>query len=497
MLNEVIVTKINSTYVRIDADEDVLHDINSYFAVYAEGYIFNPRYKARIWDGRIRFFGINNRLLSSGLVPLLEKFCEKHSYTLTYESDFNNFESEFDEQEFKETCDEALKDSGLHLRDYQEEACKLALQKRTGILQCCTSSGKSMIIYCMIKNMLKYKRINKLLLIVPNVSLVEQMRSDFIEYGWKDVDDTVELLYSSKKPTFKLPVLISTWQSLQKIEDKEYYEDIDAVIVDECHGSKANVINTILKQCINTEYRIGTTGTLPTGPADLLNINAVLGNVLYSITSKELIDRGILTRMTVAGILVKYPAQFIAKNKGRSYPEEVKLVESYVARQNVLATILAHTPKEHNVLLLCNHVEHLLNTAAWLTANYPDRNVKVISGNVSAADREDIRKKLESEEGTIIVATYGTCSTGINMPKLHEIILYANSKSKIKVLQSLGRGLRKHNTKNRVILYDIIDDMSYTARTRVIHNYLYQHWKEREKYYKEQEFPIKTMELGV
>ena len=252
-----------------------------------------------------------------------------------------------------------------------------------------------------------------------------------------------------------------------------------------------------MKQCINTEYRIGTTGTLPTGPADLLNINAVLGNVLYAITSKELIDRGILTRMTVAGILVKYPAQFIAKNKGRSYPEEVKLVESYVARQKVLATILAHTPKEHNVLLLCNHVEHLLNTAAWLTANYPNRNVKVISGNVSAADREDIRKKLESEEGTIIVATYGTCSTGINMPKLHEIILYANSKSKIKVLQSLGRGLRKHNTKNRVILYDIIDDMSYTARTRVIHNYLYQHWKEREKYYKEQEFPIKTMELGV
>ncbi|MCZ0950893.1 hypothetical protein N7T98_26295, partial [Pseudomonas syringae pv. tomato] len=114
---------------------------------------------------------------------------------------------------------------------------------------------------------------------------------------------------------------------------------------DECHGSKANVINSILKQCSNTEYRIGTTGTLPTGAADLLNINAVLGNVLYTITSKELIDRGILTRMTVAGIFVKYSAQFIAKNKGRSYPEEVKLVERYAARQKVLTTILAHTPK--------------------------------------------------------------------------------------------------------------------------------------------------------
>lgn len=497
MINEVIATKINSSYVKVDADGDVLHDINSYFAVYAEGYIFNPRYKARIWDGRVRFFGINNRILPSGLVPLLEKFCEKNSYKFTYVNDFNDFESEFDEQKFKEICNESLKSSGLSLRDYQEEACKIALKNKMGILQCCTSSGKSMIIYCMIRNMLKYKRIKKILLIVPNVALVEQMRSDFVDYGWTDIDDTVELLYASKKPTFKLPVLISTWQSLQKIEDKEYYEDIDAVIVDECHGGKAKVINTILKQCINTEYRIGTTGTLPTASSDLLSICSVLGNVLYNITSKELIDRGILTKMTVAGIFVKYPIQFILKNKGRSYPEEVKLVESYANRQKVLTTILAHTPKEHNVLLLCNHIEHLQNTASWLAANYPDRNVKVISGDVSASDREDIRKKLESEEGTIIVATYGTCSTGINMPKLHEVILYANSKSKIKVLQSLGRGLRKHNTKNRVILYDIIDDMSYVLRKKVIHNYLYMHWKEREKYYVEQEFPIKTMNLGV
>lgn len=262
-------------------------------------------------------------------------------------------------------------------------------------------------------------------------------------------------------------------------------------------GSKANVINSILKQCINTEYRIGTTGTLPTAPADLLNINAVLGNVLYTITSKELIDRGILTKMTVAGIFVKYPMNFIMKNKGRSYPEEVKIVENYANRVKTLSTILSHTPKEHNILLLCNHVEHLNSTADWLRKNYPDRNIKIISGSVNAAEREDIRKNLENEEGTIIVATYGTCSTGINMPKLHEVILYANSKSKIKVLQSLGRGLRKHNTKNRVILYDIIDDMCYCIRSRVVRNYLYQHWKEREKYYNEQGFPIKTMQLGV
>ena len=303
-------------------------------------------------------------------------------------------------------------------------------------------------------------------------------------------------MYAAKDPTFKTPVLISTWQSLQKLTP-DFFEDVDAVIVDECHNSKAQVINSILKQCINSEYRIGTTGTLPTGAADLLTITGVLGNVLYTITSKELIDRGILTNMIVAGIIVKYPMDFILKNKGRNYQEEVKLVENYENRTKALEMIFRHTPDEHNVLLLCNHLDHVKNTAEWLKVNYPNRNIKVISGSVSAAEREDIRKKLESEDGTVIVATYGTCSTGINMPKLHEVILYANSKSKIKVLQSLGRGLRKHNSKKRVILYDIVDDMSYCLRTRVIRNYLYQHWKEREKYYKEQEFSVKTMEIEV
>lgn len=197
-------------------------------------------------------------------------------------------------------------------------------------------------------------------------------------------------------------------------------------------------------------------------------------------------------------MLLKYPTDFIMKNKGRSYPEEVKLVESYQTRSNVLTTILNHTPKEHNMLLLCNHVDHVKSVADWLMKTYPDRIVKTISGKVKTSDREDIRKAIEQDEGTIIVATYGTCSTGLNMPKLHAVVLYANSKSKIKVLQSLGRGLRKHATKSKVILYDIIDDLSYkTSKNHLICNYLLDHWKERKKYYEEQGFPIKLMEMQV
>lgn len=237
-MNEVIITKINSSYVHVEADDDILHEINDYFAVFAEGYMFSPRYKARIWDGKDRFFSILHHTLPAGLLQTLEKFCKKNNYEIKYES-FDDFESEYTDESFEKNCAEALRNTGMKMRDYQEAACKLALQKKIGILQCCTSSGKSMIIYNMIRNMLTYKRIKKILLIVPSVSLVEQMHSDFKDYGWNEVDDYVTLKYAGKEFDNTMPVMISTWQSLQKIEDNEFFEDFDAVIVDECHRIKS------------------------------------------------------------------------------------------------------------------------------------------------------------------------------------------------------------------------------------------------------------------
>lgn len=131
--------------------------------------------------GKVRFFSILNHTLPAGLLITLVRFCNDCKYEVKYQ-DFDDFESEYSDKMFEYNCEEALKVSGMKMRDYQEAACKLALQKKTGVLQCCTSSGKSMIIYNMIRNMLTYKRIKKILLIVPSVSLVEQMNSDFKDY---------------------------------------------------------------------------------------------------------------------------------------------------------------------------------------------------------------------------------------------------------------------------------------------------------------------------
>lgn len=408
----------------------------------------------------------------------------------------NEFLEEIDEKDYLAQIKDNMKNAPFQIRDYQDKAVRAALKYHKGILLSCTSSGKSLMIYNIIR-CLRKQEMKHILLIVPNIMLVDQMYDDFESYGYDNLDDDVERLGGGHEATFDKPVLISTWQSLQN-KDSEFFEKYNAVFVDEVHGVKANVMSKLMKWCCNAYYKIGTTGTLPNDKCDLLQIREVVGDVIFELKSKELIDKGVLTKIKIANIIAKYPSDFVLKNKGRSYPEEVKMVEEYKDRNKVLEYILEHTDKKHNVLVLMNHLKHVQLIREWLNEKYPDKKVSVITGAVSGEERSDIRKGIEEEDGTILLATFATCSTGINMPKLHDIILYSNSKSKIKVLQSIGRGLRKHVTKNQIILFDIIDDLSYKTRTgRVVENYLIKHWKERMAYYKDQQFETITTSINI
>lgn len=281
------------------------------------------------------------------------------------------------------------------------------------------------------------------------------------------------------------------------VENNENYFAND-ILVHNCHGTKANVVSRLLKQCLGADYKIGTTGTLPTETADQLMINSVLGNVIYELKSRQLIELGYLTKIVVASIFVKYPDEFIKANKDRTYQEEVKAVEEKPERNRTLNFVIDHSKPTDNILILVNHKDHLKSVKEYLNLVYPERKVSIIMGEVKAKERESIRTGIEDEDGTLLLATYGTVSTGINIPKLHAVMLYANSKSRIKVLQSIGRGLRKHVSKNKVIIYDIIDDLSYKTRTGKAHkNYCMQHYDERISFYKEQEFPVVETTINI
>ena len=494
----IILEKFNETYSRISVDDEsditILWNLQEHFTVEIEGAKWSPAVRNHLWNGKKSFFNASTGLIANGLIPMTEKWAEQRDYKIRKIGFYDYPEIDF--TKFQEENKEILKGTKYVPRDYQEGACYKALSKKHGILECCTSSGKSLIIYLFIRHLLM-TGIDKILLIVPNVMLVKQMYSDFADYGWKEVEEYCETLGGGDKATFDRPVLISTWQSLQK-KERDFFTKYTGVIADECHGCKASIVNKILKCCENSIYRLGTTGTLPTAQSDLLNIASVLGQVVYKIQSKELIDRGVLTKMIIANIILKYPKDFIKANKSRTYPEEVKLLEELPARQKALDVIFKHTPLTHNMLILVNHIDHLDTVSTYIEDKFPDRKVEVISGRVNAKKREEIRQSAENDEGLVIVATYATMSTGVNIRKLHDIVLYGTSKSKIKVLQSLGRGLRKHETKNKVILYDVVDDMVYIARTgRRYENYLYQHWRERVGYYTKEKYPMTNLEIAI
>ncbi len=495
-MSDLIIEKVNSSCVHLVCEDGLSHRFYNIFSAYAPGYRFNPRFKLHVWDGKVRCYNPITQILPIGLLNNLLIWCDQHKIEYSMQGFDKPLRDNIDKAELEKQMNSYIT-AGFQARDYQVNAVHAALTNRRGILLSCTGSGKSLMIYTFLRYLLDNKDVHRAILIVPSVSLVEQMFSDFRDYGWDDLEDHVEMLYSGKKPTFKKEILISTWQSLEK-EDPEFFEVYDACVVDECHQAKCNVVTRLLKLMHNAEYKIGTSGTLPTEISEQLQINSVIGNVLFELKSCELIARGYLTKLNIAAIFLKYPLSFIEENKERTYQEEVKMVEEYPNRNKVLNFIIDHTSPKNNMLILVNHRNHLKDVEDYLHKNYPEKKVSIITGDVKAKVREEIRVGIEDEDGTILLATYQTMSTGVNIPKLHAIMLFSNSKSRIKVLQSIGRGLRKHNSKNKVIIYDIVDDLSYKKRTgRIAKNYCMQHFDERSSYYIEQEFPVITTKLDI
>lgn len=494
-MSDVYLEKVNETYIKVDCNDEVAHNLYTRYSEYSPGYIFSPQYKMHIWDGMIHMYTPRSSTLPIGLLQdamaYLKASGENIHLTNFKEEDLidETIDDWFDDQMQKN-----MVNCKFPLRDYQSEAIYKALKNKKGLLLSCTSSGKSLMIFNIILSLLTKKELKKIMIVVPNKTLVEQLYNDFIDYGWNGIDVCVSKLYDEEKKNvdFRKPVLITTWQSVYK-KERSFFEEYQAVICDEAHQSKAKALSDILKACVNAKYKLGTTGTLSTEKSDNLIIRSIIGDILFELRSKDLIEKGYLTKITIANIVVKYPMEFIKSHKNLQYNEEVSYVEEYEDRNNALDLILEHTPDKHNILLLVNHRDHEKSLQSYLSAKYPNRKVSIIDGSVKAKEREKIRTGIENEDGTILLATFGTMSTGVNIPKLHAVVLYSNSKSKIKVLQSIGRGLRKHNTKSHVILYDIIDDLSYyTKRGKHKKNYLLQHWEERCKYYIEQEFPQLT-----
>ncbi len=433
-------------------------------------------------------------MLYRGLLPYIEQFCESREYIFEYE-DGLDIEDEYSVYHAKKFIGELnihARGEPIEVREHQIEAYIHAMQKRRSLLLSPTASGKSLIIYLIFQQLYKYQNL-KGLVIVPTTSLVEQLYSDFADYNNENMELFLHRIYQGKEKDTDKPLTISTWQSLYKLP-KEYFEQFDYIIGDEAHLFKAQSLTTILTSCVNAKYRIGLTGTLDGTKTHKLVLEGLFGPVKKVITTRELIDKQQVSDFEIKCLILKHDDDVCLRMKDSTYQEEIQYLISNENRNKFIKNLAVSLG--NNTLILYQMVDkhgQILYDMIKDTKNIGDRKVFFIHGGTDVADREEVRRIMEIENDAIVVASFGTFSTGINIRNLHNIIFASPSKSRVRNLQSIGRGLRQSEGKEKAVLYDIADDLRYKKHM----NFTLKHFVERVKIYNEEQFVYKTYKIGL
>ena len=449
-----ILEKKNEVYLSIEAESDIRRELSEFFTFEVPGYKFMPQYRNRYWDGKIRLFKYASGEIYYGLLPYIRKFCEDNNIQIV--SKLKEQNKPLDKLECAKFC-KAL-NIPLTIRDYQFNAFYHAIQEDRCLLLSPTASGKSLIAYLILRFQLlriRERKANKVLIIVPTTSLVEQLYKDFGDYGYNTKH--IHRIYQGHDKDTTKKVIISTWQSIYKLP-KKWFAQFGCILGDEAHLFKSQSLTSIMTKMTNCKYRIGMTGTLD-----------------GSKTHKLVLEGCVILKHG------KNSKDFL---KDKNYQEEMDFLCASKARNKYITNLT--NGLQGNTLLLFQYVEkHGRVLQELIEKKVEDgRKVFFVFGGVSADDREQIRAITEKSDNAIIIASYGTFSTGINIRNLHNIIFSSPSKSRIRNLQSIGRGLRLGDNKVNATLYDISDDVSYGEKE----NYTLQHFRERINIYNEENF---------
>jgi superfamily II DNA or RNA helicase len=493
-MDTIIIEKKNEATLYITSDDSgILQEISEFFTFYAPGYKFMPSYRNKMWDGKVRLYNRMNSTIPSGLLNEVLQFAKDRSYQVNLAPDIQNRFS-YDE-EFVDGLSLCGGGNPIKPRDYQKRAFEFATDNGKAILVSPTGSGKSLIIYMLIRYYLQEELDKKVIIVVPTTSLVEQMYKDFADYSSDDpdfdVEDDVHRIYSGKEKTFDQSVLITTWQSAVKLPTL-WFEQFGCVIGDEAHTFKAKSLTTIMSRLVNAEMRIGTTGTLDGGQVNELTLTGNFGQVYKVTTTQALIESDTLADLKIQSLVLKYSDKVRKAFGKQTYADEISFIAAHEQRNRFITNLALD--QKGNTLVLYNLVKkHGEPLFKQIRDRAGKRKVFFVSGSVNAEEREKIRTVTEKEKNAIIVASVGTFSTGINIRNLHNIIFASPSKSQIRVLQSIGRGLRKSENGQGTVVYDLADDLSWKKRK----NYTLNHAVERVKIYNKEGFSYEIHEVPL
>jgi superfamily II DNA or RNA helicase len=479
MSSDVIISKKNEVYLKLKCEPHILYELAPYFVFEVESSKFMPQYRKKSWDGTIRLLSTHTGEIYVGLLDKLIEKIKLHNYTYEFQ-DSKYFGLPYEENEIinyegVKSYMSNIVSKNFTPRDYQINAVTDALKFNRKLLLSPTSSGKSLMIYSIIRYY--SNKGYRTLLITPTTSLVEQMYKDFESYGWA-AEDHVHKVYAGRAKQTDKQVTISTYQSLHDMERK-FFESFEVVIVDECHCAKSKSITSILNKMHNTKYRFGFTGTLDGSKTHKWCLEGMFGPTYNVTQTKELMDKGKIAQLQIQVIMLQHTPQ-----KFETYEDEIQYLITHERRNNFIKNLALDL--KGNTLILYSRVETHGAILYELINNSAKNNRKVffVYGGVDTDQREKIREITEKENDAIIVASYGVFSTGISIKNLHNLIFASPSKSRIRNLQSIGRILRKSDTKDSAVLYDIADDITYNSRK----NYTLNHLIERIKIYAEEQF---------
>jgi len=485
----IVVGKINETFLQLSCEKHIAYELNEYFSFKIPNAQFHPKVKARMWDGKIRLFNIQAGQLYLGLLPYLKEWAEKHSYKI--QTDIVDVKplTGLDIESIKEFFDSLnlhCKNKKIIPRDYQIASFMHCVKSDRTLLLSPTSSGKSLVIYSLIRWYQQFLDNDKMLIVVPTTNLVTQMYGDFGDYSSHDkswnVEEQCHKIYSGKEKNTNEQIYISTWQSLYRLP-KEYFEQFSVIVGDEAHLATANSLKGILEKSTFCRYKFGTTGTLTDSKTHKLVLEGLFGKTYTAITSKKLMDDKHISKLNIQCLQLEYPEEERETLKKATYQEEIDFIISHQKRNNFICN-LALTQKG-NTLILFNYVEkHGKILLKMLMDKDSKRQIFFIAGETDVEQREDIRRATEEEKNAIIVASSGVLSTGVNIKNLQYLIFAHPYKAKIRNLQSIGRVLRLDDKNNKAVLYDIIDDLHWKKRN----NYGLKHWKERLSIYLKEKF---------
>jgi superfamily II DNA or RNA helicase len=477
----------------IVCDRGIANELSDYFSFYVPGYKYMPAYKNKVWDGKIRLYNTISGELNAGLFEYVQKFCTERSYSYIIEpTDYGTpGEKKNVSMEVFDGFIPTLK-LPFEMREYQKETVLKALTDKRAVLLSPTGSGKSLIIYVIMRYLIDSSFSNaKALIIVPTTSLVEQMYNDFKDYGY-NVENNVHKIYSGKEKDFGARVVVSTWQSIHRLP-KKWFDQFSIIIGDECHGFKSKSLSSIMNKATEAEYRFGTTGTLDGTQTHRLVLEGLFGPVYQVTTTKKLQDDDTLAPLDIKVLLLDYSTKTKEDFGIKTYQKEIEFIVSHERRNKFIRNLALN--QSGNSLVLFHYVEKHGKVLFDLIQSKAEEGRKVfyVSGETDTTDREAIRKIVESQSNAIIVASLGTFSTGINIRNLHNIIFASPSKSQIKVLQSIGRGLRKSDDGSTTKLFDIADDLHTTQKP----NFTLLHSAERVKIYQKEQFQFEIIKVDI